>query len=55
LIPKICGLSLAVTFGENDVVISFSDRRIIIYKVQYEELYHVKTVEEPKVFITKLV
>jgi len=54
-IPKICGLDLVITFSKNNVIASFSDRRMVIYRVQYEELYHVKTVGEPKVFIASSV
>jgi len=50
-IPKIYSLSLIVTFSKNNVIASFSDRRIVIYSVQYKELYHVKTVGELKAFI----
>ena len=51
LIPKICSLGLAVIFSKNNVITSFSDERMIIHRVWYEKLYHVKTVGEPKVFI----
>jgi len=41
LIPKIYGLGLAMTFSKNNVMASFSDRRMAIYGVQYKGLYHV--------------
>ena len=33
LISKICGLGSAVIFGENNIIASFSDRRMAIYEV----------------------
>jgi len=55
LIPKICSLGLAMIFSKNNIMASFSDRKIAIHEVQYEKLYHVKIVGELKVFMTSSV
>jgi len=44
-------LGLAITFSKNNIMASFSDRRIAIYEVQYKRFYHVKIVGELKVFM----
>jgi len=54
-ISKIYSLGLAITFSENNIVASFRDKRIAIYRVLYRRLYHVKIVGEPKVLIVSLV
>lgn len=54
-ILKICRLGLTMIFSKNNIVISFSNERIAIYKVQYRGLYYIKIVGELKIFLAKLV
>ena len=54
-IPNICRLSLAITFGDNKVIASLSDNRTAIYGIRHGSLYYVRTVDELKVFVVKLV
>ena len=54
-ISKIYRLGLAIIFGEDKVIVSLSNNRIAIFNIKHEGLYHIRTVDKPKIFVMKLV
>lgn len=53
-ISNICRLSWAVTFGDNKIIARLSNSRIAIYSIRHGSLYYVRTVDELRVFVMKL-